>query len=132
MFLVVFADIAVQNIYLMAGRAGGSRGSAPSIPYLNEARPTTISSEGISGRRGAIGSQGYSALQHATPYTRIGGYAQWPIRRLPPAYGLRTNRQASRSTADLVRLALPSGLFYCPLALIRELFAIRASIKEYP
>ena len=37
----------------MPGRAGGSRGSAPSIPYLNEARPTTISSEGISGRRGA-------------------------------------------------------------------------------
>jgi hypothetical protein len=37
----------------MPGRAGGSRGSAPSIPYLNEARPTTISSEGLSGRRGA-------------------------------------------------------------------------------
>ena len=37
----------------MPGRAGGSRGSAPSIPYLNEARPATISSEGLSGRRGA-------------------------------------------------------------------------------
>jgi hypothetical protein len=37
----------------MPGRAGGSRGSAPSIPYLNEARPTSISSEGLSGRRGA-------------------------------------------------------------------------------
>jgi hypothetical protein len=37
----------------MPGRAGGSRGSAPSRPYLNEARPATISSEGLSGRRGA-------------------------------------------------------------------------------
>ena len=37
----------------MPGRAGGSRGSAPSTPHLNEARPTTISSEGLSGRRGA-------------------------------------------------------------------------------
>jgi hypothetical protein len=37
----------------MPGRAGGSRGSAPSIPHLNEARPTAMSSEGLSGRRGA-------------------------------------------------------------------------------
>jgi hypothetical protein len=37
----------------MPGRAGGSRGSAPSAPYLNEVRPTTMSSEGLSGRRGA-------------------------------------------------------------------------------
>jgi hypothetical protein len=37
----------------MPGRAGGSRGSAPDIPHLNEARPTAISSEGLSGRRGA-------------------------------------------------------------------------------
>jgi hypothetical protein len=37
----------------MPGRAGGSRGSAPDIPDLNEARPATISSEGLSGRRGA-------------------------------------------------------------------------------
>jgi hypothetical protein len=37
----------------MPGRAGGSRGSAPSTPYLNEARPATISPEGLSGRRGA-------------------------------------------------------------------------------
>ena len=37
----------------MPGRAGGSRGSAPNIPYLNEARPATMSSEGLSGRRGA-------------------------------------------------------------------------------
>jgi hypothetical protein len=38
---------------VMPGRAGGSRGSAPNAPYLNEARPATISSEGLSGRRGA-------------------------------------------------------------------------------
>jgi hypothetical protein len=31
---------AMENI--MPGRAGGSRGSAPSAPYLNEARPTTM------------------------------------------------------------------------------------------
>ena len=37
----------------MPGRAGGSRGSAPNTPHLNEARPATISSEGLSGRRGA-------------------------------------------------------------------------------
>jgi hypothetical protein len=37
----------------MPGRAGGSRGSAPSTPHLNEARPAAISSEGLSGRRGA-------------------------------------------------------------------------------
>jgi hypothetical protein len=37
----------------MPGRAGGSRGSAPNAPYLNGARPTTMSSEGLSGRRGA-------------------------------------------------------------------------------
>jgi hypothetical protein len=37
----------------MPGRAGGSRGPAPSIPYLNEARPAAISPEGLSGRRGA-------------------------------------------------------------------------------
>jgi hypothetical protein len=37
----------------MPGRAGGSRGSAPNAPYLNEARPTNKSSEGLSGRRGA-------------------------------------------------------------------------------
>jgi hypothetical protein len=43
----------VQKIYIMPGRAGGSRGSAPNTPNLNEARPTTISSEGLSGRRGA-------------------------------------------------------------------------------
>jgi hypothetical protein len=42
-----------QNLYIMPGRAGGSRGSAPSMPYLNEARPAAISPEGLSGRRGA-------------------------------------------------------------------------------
>jgi hypothetical protein len=31
---------AMENI--MPGRAGSSRGSAPSAPYLNEARPTTV------------------------------------------------------------------------------------------
>jgi hypothetical protein len=46
-----YKGIFFQNV--MPGRAGGSRGSAPSMPYLNEARPTTISSEGLSGRRGA-------------------------------------------------------------------------------
>jgi hypothetical protein len=48
----------IQNILgifqnIMPGRAGGSRGSAPSVPHLNEARPTAMSSEGLSGRRGA-------------------------------------------------------------------------------
>jgi hypothetical protein len=37
----------------MPGRAGGSRGSAPSTPHLNEARPAAISPEGLPGRRGA-------------------------------------------------------------------------------
>jgi hypothetical protein len=37
----------------MPGRAGGGRGSALSTFHLNEARPTAISPEGLSGRRGA-------------------------------------------------------------------------------
>jgi hypothetical protein len=48
----IFQNIS-KNVYIMPGRAGGSRGSAPSTPHLNEARPTTISSVGLSGRRGA-------------------------------------------------------------------------------
>jgi hypothetical protein len=40
-----------QNV--MPGRADGSRGSAPSMPYLNEVRPAAMPSEGLSGRRGA-------------------------------------------------------------------------------
>jgi hypothetical protein len=56
--VIFFGYQNIQNILgifknIMPGRAGGSRGSAPGIPHLNEARPTTISPEGLSGRRGA-------------------------------------------------------------------------------
>ena len=56
--VIFFGYQNIQNILgifqnVMPGRADGSRGSAPSMPYLNEARPAAMPSEGLSGRRGA-------------------------------------------------------------------------------
>jgi hypothetical protein len=55
--IYIYRTRAVAGIgsatYTMHGRGGGSRGSAPGVPYLNEARPAAIAPEGLSGRRGA-------------------------------------------------------------------------------
>jgi hypothetical protein len=67
----------------MPGRAGGSRGSAPSTPHLNEARPATISPEGLSGRRGAPTGAKVRGVTLAIPLMFLVKYVKYFCRDIP-------------------------------------------------